>query len=295
MLIKNYVTTMLLLLPLHAQYATANTENVKHTIVLGYKDITVTAKTRSQIKESYAVSNPDWTDRLGVIVYGPRNQGPFFSLSTNCTLIKTEPAPYFGLFYGVASDGSYELGNTSLRYTNSSGNYYAWQSNNSAVTWNTNRGRIEVPQGTTLMTETWRCPANEAVYPVTPALSLEFVNVTYNALPPYTTRSIGNSIQTEVKQTESSSLTLSLWEPTLTDSENKLRLLTGYSGAVRTQYELSLSTTSQGKELLTLTDGSGRRINWGQVISSSSDSVYVQTAHRPGKTQIPVTLTIKAK
>ncbi|CAD6106237.1 hypothetical protein [Escherichia coli] len=291
MLIKNYVITMLLLLPIHAQYATANTENVKQTIVLGYKDITVTAKTRSQIKESYVVPNAGYSDELGVKIDGPRISEPFFSLN-NCTRIETDPAFYFGLFYGISNDGSYDVGNTSVMYSRYGSNYH-WGSNNSAVTWTVYRGRFEVPQGTTLVTERWRCPLNETVSPSTPSLSVQFVNYTFSAQPTYATRSIASSIRTEVQQTASSSLTLSLWEPTLTDSQSKLKLLTGYSGNVKTQYELSLSSTSQDKGLLTLTDGAGRTINWGQVITS--DSVYVQTAHRPGKTQIPVTLTIKSK
>ncbi len=296
---KKQAILTLLLVSLHTQYAIANTETIRHTITLGFKEVTVTTQTNSQISEFYEhhtnVNNgpfgpTPWS--LSPTLLGPESSGTFSAISsTNCTQIgKTEQGPDAGMFYGI-SDTGYELGRLYMSRTIYD-NHYAWQARTSLVTWKTHRGRVEIPARTTLATEKWRCPIGERVNANTPQLKLYFSQSGW-PLGSEGTPVRNINLTTQLSERNTDSLTLNLWAPTFTDSNSKLRLLTGYSGSAKNQYELKLKTNTDGESLLTLTDSSGRKINWQQVISS--DSVYVQTAHRPGKIVIPVTLTITSK
>lgn len=296
---KKQAILTLLLVSLHTQYAIANTETIRHTITLGFKEVTVTTQTNSQISEFYEhhtnVNNGPFGPtpwRLSPTLLGPESSGTFSAISsTNCTQIgKTEQGPDAGMFYGI-SDTGYELGRLYMARTIHD-NHYAWQARTSLVTWTTHRGRVEIPARTTLATEKWRCPIGERVNANTPQLKLYFSQSGW-PLGSEGTPVRNINLTTQLSERNTDSLTLNLWAPTFTDSNSKLRLLTGYSGSAKNQYELKLKTNTDGESLLTLTDSSGRKINWQQVISS--DSVYVQTAHRPGKIVIPVTLTITSK
>ena len=295
---KKQAILTLLLVSLHTQYAIANTETIRHTITLGFKEVTVTTQTNSQINEFYEhhtnVNNgPFGTTpwHLKPTLQGPESSGAFSSISsTKCTKIETKQASYAGLFYNISEAGN-PAGNVSL--TSSPDTNYIWSAATSLVTWVTHRGRVEIPARTTLATEKWRCPIGESVRANTPQLKLYFSQAGWPLGSEGTpVRNITN-LTTQLSERNTDSLTLNLWAPTFTDSNSKLRLLTGYSGSAKNQYELKLKTSTDGESLLTLTDSSGRKINWQQVLSS--DSVYVQTAHRPGKTVIPVTLTITSK
>lgn len=296
---KKQAILTLLLVSLHTQYAIANTETIRHTITLGFKEVTVTTQTNSQISEFYEhhtnVNNGPFGPtpwRLSPTLLGPESSGTFSAISsTNCTQIgKTVQGSDAGMFYGI-SDTGYELGHVYMSGTIHD-NHYAWQARTSLVTWTTHRGRVEIPARTTLATEKWRCPIGERVNANTPQLKLYFSQSGW-PLGSEGTPVRNINLTTQLSERNTDSLTLNLWAPTFTDSNSKLRLLTGYSGSAKNQYELKLKTNTDGESLLTLTDSSGRKINWQQVISS--DSVYVQTAHRPGKIVIPVTLTITSK
>ncbi len=296
---KKQAILTLLLVSLHTQYAIANTETIRHTITLGFKEVTVTTQTNSQISEFYEhhtnVNNGPFGPtpwRLSPTLLGPESSGTFSAISsTNCTQIgKTVQGSDAGMFYGI-SDTGYELGHIYMSGTIHD-NHYAWQARTSLVTWTTHRGRVEIPARTTLATEKWRCPIGERVNANTPQLKLYFSQSGW-PLGSEGTPVRNINLTTQLSERNTDSLTLNLWAPTFTDSNSKLRLLTGYSGSAKNQYELKLKTNTDGESLLTLTDSSGRKINWQQVISS--DSVYVQTAHRPGKIVIPVTLTITSK
>lgn len=293
---KKQAILTLLLVSLHTQYAIANTETIRHTITLGFKEVTVTTQTNSQINEFYehytnvnSQTGSPW--HLRPTLQGPESSGAFSSISsTKCTKIETKLTSSIGLFYNISETGN-PAGNVSMR--SSTNTNYFWQANTALVTWVTHRGRVEIPARTTLATEKWRCPIGESVRANTPQLKLYFSQAGWPLGSEGTpVRNITN-LTTQLSERNTDSLTLNLWAPTFTDSNSKLRLLTGYSGSAKNQYELKLKTGTDGESLLTLTDSSGRKINWQQVISS--DSVYVQTAHRPGKTVIPVTLTITSK
>ncbi|EFC1576325.1 hypothetical protein FA806_22080 [Escherichia coli] len=294
---KKQAILTLLLVSLHTQYAIANTETIRHTITLGFKEVTVTTQTNSQINEFYehhtnvnsGIVVTPW--HLRPTLQGPESSGAFSSISsTKCTKIETKLTSSIGLFHNI-SDAGHSVGNTSM-YSGTDTNYH-WYARTSLVTWVTHRGRVEIPARTTLATEKWRCPIGESVRANTPQLKLYFSQAGWPLGSEGTpVRDITN-LTTQLSERNTNSLTLNLWAPTFTDSNSKLRLLTGYSGSAKNQYELKLKTSTDGESLLTLTDNSGRKINWQQVLSS--DSVYVQTAHRPGKTVIPVTLTITSK
>lgn len=296
---KKQAILTLLLVSLHTQYAIANTETIRHTITLGFKEVTVTTQTNSKINESYehhtnvnsGIVTTPW--QLRPTLQGPESSGTFSAISsTNCTQIgDTEQGYDGGMFYGI-SDTGYELGNVHMAGFILD-NHYVWQARTGLVTWKTHRGRVEIPARTKLATEKWRCPIGENVRVNTPKLTLYFNQAGWPLGSENTKIVHISDLTTQVNERNTDSLTLNLWAPTLTDSNSKLRLLTGYSGSAKNQYELKLKTSTDGESLLTLTDSSGRKINWQQVLSS--DSVYVQTAHRPGKTVIPVTLTITSK
>jgi len=294
---KKQAILTLLLVSLHTQYAIANTETIRHTITLGFKEVTVTTQTNSQISEFYEhhtnVNNGPFGPtpwRLSPTLQGPESSGAFSSISsTKCTKIETKLTRYVGTFYNISEAGNIagSVSMDSVINTN-----YAWEARTSLVTWTTHRGRVEIPARTTLATEKWRCPIGERVNANTPQLKLYFSQSGW-PLGSEGTPVRNINLTTQLSERNTDSLTLNLWAPTFTDSNSKLRLLTGYSGSAKNQYELKLKTNTDGESLLTLTDSSGRKINWQQVISS--DSVYVQTAHRPGKIVIPVTLTITSK
>lgn len=293
---KKQAMLTLLLVSLHTQYAIANTETIRHTITLGFKEVTVTTQTNSQINEFYehhtnvnSQTGSPW--HLRPTLQGPESSGAFSSISsTKCTKIETKLTSSIGLFYNISETGN-PVGN--IWMSSATNTNYFWQAATSHVTWVTHRGRVEIPARTTLATEKWRCPIGESVRANTPQLKLYFSQAGWPLGSEGTpVRNITN-LTTQLSERNTDSLTLNLWAPTFTDSNSKLRLLTGYSGSAKNQYELKLKTGTDGESLLTLTDSSGRKINWQQVISS--DSVYVQTAHRPGKIVIPVTLTITSK
>ncbi|EMZ8760496.1 hypothetical protein ABE768_000881 [Escherichia coli] len=84
-------------------------------------------------------------------------------------------------------------------------------------------------------------------------------------------------------------ISLFLSSSKITELNKPVNLVTSIQSSNRYAYTLTLSTTSEGMDVLKLTNGQGNQINWGAAIS---DDVYVQAVKNKSNASYPVQLYI---